>query len=230
MNATTAILGTQTIQKGFSILSMLQFTAFLFPQQAEVYDGACFDFIVVGAGSAGSVIANRLTEIKDVKVLLIEAGGDPPVESVFTSFLWPQQAQVQDGFSFDFIVCGAGSAGSVIANRLTEIKEAKVLLIEAGGDPPVESVVPGCLEYLKNTSVDWNYRTEDDGYSQQTHKNHGVGMTRGKMLGDGSCFDFIVCGAGSAGSVIANRLTEIEDATVLLIEAGGDPPVESVVS
>ncbi|KAJ8717000.1 hypothetical protein PYW08_005399 [Mythimna loreyi] len=102
----------------------------------------------------------------------------------FTSFLFPQQAQVRDGSSFDFIVCGAGSAGSVIANRLTEIEDATVLLIEAGGDPPVESVVPGCLEYMKNTSVDWNYRTEDDGYSQQTHKNHGAELTRGKMLGE----------------------------------------------
>lgn len=59
---------------------------------------------------------------------------------------------------YDFVIIGGGSAGSVLANRLTEIHNWKVLLIEAGGHETEITDVPIFSLYLHRSKVDWGYR------------------------------------------------------------------------
>lgn len=59
---------------------------------------------------------------------------------------------------YDFIVVGGGAAGSVLASRLSEISNWKVLLLEAGGHETEISDVPILSLYLHKSKLDWKYR------------------------------------------------------------------------
>ncbi len=60
---------------------------------------------------------------------------------------------------YDFIIVGAGSAGAVLANRLTEIGDWNVLLLEAGGDETILTDAPLAVGNLQRSSKDWQYKT-----------------------------------------------------------------------
>jgi choline dehydrogenase len=62
--------------------------------------------------------------------------------------------------TFDYIVVGAGSAGCVLANRLTENPDTSVLLLEAGGADTADEIhIPAAFATLFKTKWDWNYET-----------------------------------------------------------------------
>jgi choline dehydrogenase len=65
-----------------------------------------------------------------------------------------------DGTRFDFVIVGAGTAGSVLAARLAEQPDVRVLLLEAGpADGPARMSVPGAWPTLIGSEVDWGYTT-----------------------------------------------------------------------
>lgn len=65
---------------------------------------------------------------------------------------------------YDFIIIGGGSAGAVIASRLSEVPHWSVLLLEAGPDENEISDVPSLAAYLQLSGLDWQYKTEPTGY------------------------------------------------------------------
>lgn len=82
--------------------------------------------------------------------------------------------------TYDYIIIGAGSAGCVLANRLSENPNHQVLLIEAGGpDKKMEIHIPAGYAKLHRSEVDWGYYSEP----QEHVLNRRIYLPRGKTLG-----------------------------------------------
>ncbi len=85
---------------------------------------------------------------------------------------------------FDYIIIGAGSAGCVLANRLSSISSNKILLVEAGGKDnyPWIHIPVGYYKTMHNPKTDWCFKTEPD----ETMNNRSINYPRGKTLGGSS--------------------------------------------
>lgn len=95
---------------------------------------------------------------------------------------------------YDFIVVGGGSAGAVIASRLSEVANWTVLLLEAGGDENEVSDVPALAVYTQLSELDWKYQTSVSNTSAYCLAMIGdkCNWPRGKVLGGSSVLNAMV--------------------------------------
>ncbi len=90
---------------------------------------------------------------------------------------------------YDYVIVGAGSAGCVLANRLSADAGVTVLLLEAGGSHRhLHSHIPAAFPKLFKTKRDWNYVTQ----AEPTLKGRTVYIPRGKMLGGSSAINAMI--------------------------------------
>jgi choline dehydrogenase-like flavoprotein len=100
---------------------------------------------------------------------------------------------------FDFIVVGGGSAGAVIASRLSEDPACRVALIEAGERPPEISALPIAPAAMQlNPATDWMF-TADPGKAGLGLNGRRVPVPRGKMLGGSSGINYMMYVRGHPG-------------------------------
>lgn len=111
---------------------------------------------------------------------------------------YPPDYSPADGEEFDFVVVGAGSAGSVVANRLTEESSWTVLLIEAGGNPTKSAEIPGLTVSLQLGELDWQYKTDPDEDNCLGMVEKSCNWPRGKVLGGSSILNYMNYVRGNA--------------------------------
>lgn len=115
----------------------------------------------------------------------------------FSARVLTNQAERRANLSgeYDYIVCGAGSSGSVVARRLAENPALTVLLIEAGGDDAAPSVSnPSLWPTNLGTERDWGFVAEPSAHLD----GRAMPLSMGKGLGGGSSVNAMVWARGHA--------------------------------
>ena len=98
--------------------------------------------------------------------------------------------------TFDYIIIGAGTAGSLMANRLSQDRDKRVLLIEAGGKDDYHWIhIPvGYLYCIGNPRTDWLFKTE----AVPGLAGRALIFPRGKVLGGSSSINGMIYMRGQA--------------------------------
>src|SRR6266550_4499582 len=115
-----------------------------------------------------------------------------PLIAIFATASSEAATNVQ---SYDYIVVGAGSAGAVVANRLSADRRNRVLLLEAGPASHPWSRIPiGYARLLTNPAANWLYSSEPE----TTTNGRRIPVPRGRLLGGSSAINGMAFVRGQA--------------------------------
>ncbi|XP_031765870.2 glucose dehydrogenase [FAD, quinone]-like [Galleria mellonella] len=84
---------------------------------------------------------------------------------------------------YDFIIIGGGTAGCVVASRLSENRKWKILLVEAGPEEPKIALIPGLTSEFQGSALDWQYTMRPKKGFCQNQVDKGCEVVQGRVLG-----------------------------------------------
>lgn len=123
--------------------------------------------LVIGSEPIAT-LESESNSVENVVHNIYEFPKQPNVEAINSEFL----NKIKDRYSeknilnqYDFVIVGASPSGCVLAHRLTENPDWKVLLLEAGERENLFVKVPVFAAYMQSTSYNWGYLAEPQNYS-----------------------------------------------------------------
>ncbi|XP_049269277.1 L-sorbose 1-dehydrogenase isoform X3 [Rhipicephalus sanguineus] len=100
---------------------------------------------------------------------------------------------------YDYVIVGGGSAGCVIANRLSADPSVTVLLLEAGGLEEASRQIPFAAPFNIRGRDDWDYWSVPQKHAAYSFRNQRLAHSRGKVLGGSSVLNFMMYTRGNPG-------------------------------
>ncbi|XP_074604003.1 oxygen-dependent choline dehydrogenase-like [Brevipalpus obovatus] len=172
-------------------------------------ESACYSFLVETKNTSITLLENnaflenlsKLSELKDldpfISIIIEEVSKvpewGPKVYDLILRLLitvttpgYPLKLKIIADQEYDYIVVGAGSAGSVVAARLSEVKENRVLLLEAGGEESGFSLTPITARLLQKSELAYLYRNQREEKCAWGHLDNRVATPVGHGIGGGS--------------------------------------------